>query len=185
MGGNRFFNRMSGYNMQDAYKKACDEAEDEYGHQQNYSGEINSTGGFIDVTKEFQKSKLTSLDAFERKLDNENRITKGNAYGICTREPVPNKNKIKTIVNDKVLKGTRVWKMVYTVYNYNDENLGSAVLKADAVKIARTYTEKTRNKTVVVVERNSVQSPTVAEILYKSGPNEAPGEYVFFGIASC
>lgn len=185
MGGNRFFTRASGNSMQEAYKNACDEAEAEHGHQQGYSGEINVTGGFIDVTKKFKESKLTEIEAFKERLNEGNYLTKGNAYGICTREPVENKNKIKTIVEDKVLKGTRVWKMVYVVYNFDDKNLGNFQFKADAVKTARAYTEKTKRKTFVVVERNSVQSPTVAEIKYKEGLNEAPGQYVFFGIASC
>lgn len=32
-----------GKNYQEAYKNACREAEEEYGHQQGYSGQINST----------------------------------------------------------------------------------------------------------------------------------------------
>jgi hypothetical protein len=184
MGGNRFYTRASGYSMQEAYKKASDAAEDEYGHQQGYTGEINATAGFRDLTEEYKKSKLPSLSEFQNKLDNENRLTKGNAYGICQREPVLNKNKVKTTVEDKVLKGTRVWKMVYVVYDY-DRELGHSALKADAVKVARIHTEKTKRKTFVVVERRSIQNATVAEIKYKEGPHEAPGEYVFFGIASC
>jgi hypothetical protein len=184
MGGNRFFTSTTGYSMQEAYNKAYEEAEDEHGHEQGYSGEINSTGGFIDKTKEFKDSKFSRVVDFKDKFDDDNKCIKGNAYGVCIKEPVFNKNKVKTTVNDKVLKGTRVWKMVYVVYN-SDREIGNAPLKADAVKIARNHTEKTRRKTVVVVERRSVQNATVAEILYKDGPGEAPGMYVFFGIASC
>lgn len=184
MGGNRFFTSTTGYSMQEAYKKAYEEAENEHGHQQGYSGEINATAGFIDKTREFKDSKFSKVSDFKDKFDDDNKCTKGNAYGVCIKEPVSNKNKVKTTVNDKVLKGTRIWKMIYVVYNY-DREIGSAPLKADAVKIARDYTEKTRRKTIVVVERRSVQNATVAEILYKDGPGEAPGMYVFFGIASC
>jgi hypothetical protein len=184
MGGNRFFTRESGYSMQEAYKKAYDNAEREHGHQQGYSGEINSTAGFRDLTKEFKATKFTEVNNFERKLDDENKITKGNAYGVCTREPILNTNKIKSVVDNKPFKGTRQWKLQYAVYDY-DMHIGSKDFKDEAIKLARQHTEKTKRKTKIEVERVSVQNSTVAEVLYKGATGEAPGQYVFFGIASC
>jgi hypothetical protein len=183
MGGNRFFNRIFANSMEEAYKEACDNAEDEYGHQEGYSGEINSTTGCTDLTENFKKSKL-SIREYENSLEEKNALFKGTSYGICLKEPVKNTNKIKTTVEDKVLKGTRVWKMWYVVYNSQSE-VGKALLKADAIKIARAYTEKTKQKTIIIVEKRSVQNDIVAEIRYKESGNERPGEYVFFGIAPC
>jgi len=182
MGGSRFFTRSSGKNMQEAYKKAYDRAEEEYGHQEGYSGQINSTHGFTDLTSDYKKSKATSVTGFEDLLDQRDAIHKGNAYGVCEKEPVGNNNKIKTTVTDKVLKGTRVWKMWYVVYSSQSE-LGKALLKADAVKIARDYTDKTGNRSFVVVSSRSIQDATVAQIDYKPSSNESLGEYIFFGIA--
>lgn len=182
MGRQQFYNRASGKNMQEAYKKACDAAEDEHGHEQGYSGQINSTQGFKDVTQRFKESKLSSSE-FKSLCDEEDKYY-DQAFGICLKEPVLNTNKIKTTVTDNVLKGTRIWKMWYVIYSSKKE-IGKKELKADAVKIAREYTEKTGNRTFVIVERHSEQNAVVAQIDYKPASNEAPGEYIFFGEARC
>jgi len=183
MGGNRFQNRSKGASMQEAYRTAVNYAEREYGHQQGYSGEINCTGGVVDLTNERKKTKLAHNQFITQK--EEGNLTKGNAYGLCIREPKKNNNKIKSQVEHKVEKGTKKWKLVYVVSNF-DEDLGSYDTKGAAVKAARAYTEKNQRSTYInmekVLEKGSTQ---VAKISYKPAKEEAPGEYVFFGIAPC
>ena len=63
MGSQAFTNYSRGKDVKDAYNRAVEAAEEEYGHQEGYSGEINSSAGFRDVTKEWKASKM-SIDKF-------------------------------------------------------------------------------------------------------------------------
>jgi len=185
MGGNRFYTRQKGMSISEAYRDAVRLAEQEYGHQQGYSGEINSTGGVIDLTKSWKTSKL-SINKFIAKTEKENTLTKGNAYGICTLDPKKSPNKIKSHVEHNVEKGTKKWVLRYVISTSEDDYITSCVTKGEAVKAARKYTESTAKTTFVNMEKVlETGSSRVARINYKSAKNDAMGEYLFFGIAPC
>jgi hypothetical protein len=182
MGGNRFYTRERGKSLNDAYRKAVEKAEDEHGHQQGYSGEINSTCGTVDLTKNWKDSKLDLNKFIDTK---ENNMSKGTCYTICTKEPVVNNNKIKSTVDHFVEKGTKKWILKYVVTDY-DRTLKSFLTKAEAVRFARAHTEKTfKNTQVNMVKELEKGSTLTATIKYKPGTKETEGEYVFFGIAPC
>ena len=186
MGAQFFHETVRGKSMADAYKKVCQEAEDEYGHQQGYSGQINSSAGFRDITSEYKSSKLT----IGQYIDNvtADLYKPDGAQGICVQEPVVNNNKIKSVVDHKVFKGTRKWNLVYTAHVKYKHPLKSYYNKGDAVKAARAYTEKSGESTYIKIERvldKSSGSDIVAEIKYNASTKEDEGNYVFFGYASC
>jgi len=180
MGACSFSNRGRGKDMYDAYKKLCDQAEEEYGHQEGYNGTISTTNGPRDLTKEYRQSKLSLSQFINNTMD---RLGKRDCVGICVQEPVLNKNKIKTVVKNEVQKGTRKWELMYVVYDY-DQCIGAYPTKTDAIKKAREYTESTQRTTTINVEKCSPTPSRVAKIEYKRSDKEAPGEYVFFGYAA-
>jgi len=186
MGSQWFRNYSTGRNVQDAYNRAVERAEDEYGHQEGYSGEINSSAGFKDVTREFKASKKTLEQFINEQTD---KLSKHNgAQAICVEEPRANDNKIKTQVEHVVTPGTKKWVLKYRVNKVWDDggSVGLFTTKADAVKAARAHTEKTQDSTsidmVKVLEKGTTK---VAEITYKKSSNERNGSWVFFGWASC
>ena len=181
MGRQSFYNKVQAPNMSKAYSTACANMREENGHQEGYSGDINACGGYYsDKTSHFKSSGLT-LDKYIEKYESDDCI------GICIKEAKANTNKIKSVVKHEVFKGTRKWELTYVVETkWGDNQLGSKDNKADAVKIARAHTEKTREATVIRIERKLVGSNSrVAEITYKGSTNEVQGTYVFFGLGRC
>lgn len=183
MGANWFQTQSRGKNVQDAYNKAVDRANDEYGHQEGYSGEINSTAGCRDVTKEWKDSKK-SIDQYMN--DVMDKLTKHQgAQAICLQEPVENKNKTKSQVEHIVTPGTKKWVLTYVVYQ-GESRIASAVTKGDAVKRARDYSEKHQCTTAIKMERRLEKDShaLVAKVTYKPSTTEREGRWVFFGWAS-
>jgi len=181
MGRQSFYNKVQSTSMDKAYRTACNDMRDEHGHEQGYSGDINSCGGsYSDKTSHFKNSGL-SLDKYIEKYESDDCI------GICIKEAKANTNKIQSVVKHEVFKGTRKWELTYVVSTGFDRNeIGSKDNKADAVKIARAHTEKTRERTYINIERRLVGSRSlVAEIEYKGSTNESNGTYIFFGLGRC
>ena len=56
MGACQFKVRYGGKHADEAYKNACDDAEQEYGSQDGYNGTISTTHGFNDETEMYAKS---------------------------------------------------------------------------------------------------------------------------------
>ena len=107
MGANWFRTYSMGKDIKEAYNNAVNDANEYHGHQEGYSGEINSSAGFRDVTKDYKSSKLSLEDYMSRECD---KMTKHDgAHGICVQEPVLNKNKIKSTVEHIVTPGTKKW----------------------------------------------------------------------------
>lgn len=184
MGANWFMTQSKGKNVQDAYNKAVDLANDEYGHQEGYSGQINSTSGCRDVTKEFKASSKSMAQFMDEAMD---RLTKHQgAQAICLQEPIENKNKTKSQVEHIVTPGTKKWVLYYVVYNgYNDQMIASCSTKGEAVKKAREYTEKHQTPTNICMEKGLEKgNRTVAKVKYKPSTTEREGRWVFFGWAS-
>lgn len=172
--------KQKGKDLDSAYKQAVDEAIKEYGHQEGYSGAINSTYGVVDITKSYENSKLSLPEYIDKKLMN---CDKGQCYAICLRIPVKNNNKIKTQVEHVVNNGTMKWVLKYVVYNY-DYYIKSFPTKGTAVSFARAHTEKTGENTHIVMTKELEKGSTVvARVSYKKSSTEKPGEWVFFGVA--
>jgi hypothetical protein len=183
MGSQQFKTYSRGKSVKEAYLSAVDDANDEYGHQQGYSGEINSSAGYRDVTNKFKASGKDLNKYINERLDV---LTKfEGAEAICIEEPVTNKNKIKTQVEHIVEKGTKKWVLKYVVHGSNGR-IGSYNTKGDAVKAARAHTEKNFGTTVVHMEKVLEKGKTeVARINYKKATNEKDGKWIFYGWASC
>ena len=183
MGACQFKVRSTGKTADEAYRRACEIAENEYGHQEGYNGTISTTHGFRDETEAYRKSKFDDVYAYIR-----NRFDTMHKYdcsAICVCQPVGNKNKTKSQVEHIVTPGTKKWVLQYTVETYDGNFLSAHATKGDAVKIARYHTEKTQQATKIkmrkVIEKGD---PLVAKITYKKAPTERNGEWVFFGYAA-
>ena len=187
MGATQFKERSSGKTADQAYKRACDEAENEYGHQDGYNGTISTTHGFRDETELYKKSKFNSVEAYIRDRFNSHSMNKRDCSAICVVQPVTNKNKTKSQVEHIVTPGTKQWILKYEVEHYYGDSgvIASCPQKGDAVKMARAYTEKTQIPTSVIMRKVLVgPKPTVAKITYKKATNERDGEWIFFGYAA-
>jgi len=181
MGAVEFFTSARGKDINEAYRNACDDAEDEHGHEEGYSGAINSTYGFSDVTNEFANSKM-KMDAFmEKKLEN---CEKGDCYAIKVIDPQANTNKVKSKVENLATPGAKRWLLKYVAQTRMGDRLGMDEYKADAIKKARAHTEKTGQSTeIVMVKVLDKGSNIVAKITYKGTNNEKAGKWSFFGVA--
>lgn len=182
MGSSWFTTQSRGKSVQAAYNTAVERAEDEYGHQEGYSGEINSSAGCRDVTKEFKASKKT-LNQFM--ADQQDKLSKHQgAQAICLEEPKANENKTKSQVEHVVTPGTKKWVLKYVVSAYDGE-ISSHDTKGGAVAAARAYTEKYLSSTVIQMEKRIEKSnAVVAKITYKRSSTERDGKWIFFGWAS-
>jgi hypothetical protein len=183
MGACQFKVRYGGKTADEAYRNACDDAEEEYGHQEGYNGTISTTPGFRDETEAYKKSKFDDVYAYIR-----NRFDTMNKYdcsAICLCQPVGNKNKTKSQVEHIVTPGTKKWILKYFVYSNRDSYIGSYLTKGEAVTKARAHTEKTTDSTYITMEKVlDKANKTVAKVTYKKSPTERDGEWVFFGYAA-
>lgn len=183
MGTVRFQKTGRGSNAQEVYKNLVEEAEQEYGHQQGYSGDINSTHGFRDMSVDFKNSGKKLEDYINIRFRG---MGSRDCECICIEQPKQNPNKIKSQVEHIVEKGTRKWLLKYRVTRgwRGDEVIGIKDSKGDALKIARDYTEKhkidTHIEMIKVLEKGSTK---VAKVIYKQSNKEKPGKWVFFGNA--
>jgi len=183
MGASSFSQRQKGFSMQEAYKEAVSDAIEEYGND-TYNGTISTTRGVFDATKKFKASGKSVSEFINDAI--ENHCSKwDDAWGICTKEPKANENKVKSQVDHIVTKGTKKWELVYVVTDWDDNEVGAKKTKGDAVKIARSHTEKTKKTTRIHLEKRIVGGgSSVATIRYKSATTESSGEFVFFGWAA-
>lgn len=184
MGADSFITRSRGMNASEAYTTAVENAESEYGRDA-YNGTISTTHSFTDVTKKFRESRKERREFIDDMLYN---AAKRDCFVIEEQSPIKNSNKIKSVVEHTVVKGTSKWELRYNVYvgSYEERQLKSFKTKGDAVKYAREHTEKTQSTTFVRMEKVLVnQDANVACIKYKSSTQEREGIYVFFGMAAC
>lgn len=182
MGAQEFRTSARGKSLKEAYDSAVSYAHEEYGHQEGYSGEINSTGSLKDLTDEFKKSKKSLGQFINEAIEG---CPKSMCYAVCTEEPITNKNKTKSQVKHIVTAGTKKWILKYVVTIHSNQ-IGAFLKKGDAVTAARAYTERTQNSTTIVIEKRLEKgSSQVAEITYKKAPNEREGKWIFFGLAGC
>jgi len=186
MGACQFKVRSVGKTAQEAYNRACEIAEDEYGYQDGYNDTISTTNGFRDETELYKKSKFNNVSAYiNSRFGN---MSKRDCSAICVVQPKANTNKTKSQVEHIVTPGTKKWVLKYEVEEYygdSDNVIASCPQKGDAVKMARAYTEKTGTTTAVIMRKVLVgPKPTVAKITYKKSTTERDGEWIFFGYAA-
>ena len=184
MGSQSFTVRSRGMSAKEAYERAVEAADDEYGHQEGYSGAINATPGFSDATSKYLASKLPRYNFIEERLD---KLTKfQGAECICIREPKGNKNKIKTQVEHVTAPGTKKWVLKYVAMSNAKGTIGSYRTKGEAVAAARKYTEQSGNSSYVEMRKELEKGlPLTAKITYKTSKDECEGEWEFYGWASC
>jgi len=183
MAAQDFITRQRGRNEQVAFDQAVENAIEEYGNDP-YNGTISTCTSYQDVTAEFKHSTLDKMSFINKKLEGAN---KRDCFVITDLEPLSNTNKIKSTVENNVIKGTSKWELVYNVHtNWDDRQVASLRTKTEAIKVAREHTEKTKNTTFVRMEKQLVnQDPNVAVIRYKNSSTEREGSYLFFGLAAC
>jgi hypothetical protein len=185
MGACQFKIRYFGKTADEAYKNACDDAEEEYGTQDGYNGTISTTHGFRDETEAYNKSKFNDVSAYIRDRFDSHAMNKRDCSAICVCKPVANKNKTKSQVEHIVTPGTKKWILKYCVYENSTLLISSHLTKGDAVKSARTYTEKRQVPTFIAMEKVLEKGGSiVAKITYKKSPTERNGEWIFFGYAA-
>ena len=181
MGASSFTMYAKGKNLSDAYERAVENATREYGDDP-YNGTISTTNGVTDVTQSFKRSKKELYAFIDAEWD---RFSKRDCAAICVEEPKGNTNKVKSQVDHIVTPGTKKWVLRYVVRKYNHNDLSSHATKGDAVKAARTYTEKTQDQTTIhMVKQLEKCSDQVAKISYKKSTSEKEGRWVLFGWAA-
>jgi hypothetical protein len=184
MGSQTFNVRYKGKSAQHAYKRAVHDANEEYGHQEGYSGHINATPGFKDATRNFKASGLSMHQYIDQRLDKLSKFD--GAECICIKEPKTNTNKVKSQVEHIVEKGTKKWVLKFVAFSHSKGTIGSFDTKGEAVAAARKYTEESQNSSFVEMRKMLENGGTLtARITYKKSSMEAEGEYVFYGWASC
>ena len=184
MGACQFKGRYGGKTAEEAYNRACEEAELEYGSQDGYNGTISTTHGFRDETEAYNKSKFNDVSVYIRDRFDSHSMNKRDCSAICVVKPVGNKNKTQSQVEHVVTPGTKKWVLKYVVQR-GDHVIGSWNTKGDAVKDARRYTEKHVVPTTILMKKFLEKSDNlVARITYKKSLTERNGEWVFFGYAA-
>lgn len=180
MGATTFYNRITAPSMSEGYRELVEQAIDDCGNDP-YNGTISTTYSFTDVTKKYQESKKSLVDFVDDSYDS---MGKRDCWAICLKEPRGNSSKIKSQVELNPQVGKRVWETRYEVTT-REGVVGSHILQAEAIKIARAYTERTKSITTVNIVKRLVEGNTqVAKIEYKKSKDECDGNYVFFGYAA-
>jgi hypothetical protein len=185
MGACQFKVRSTGKTVEEAYRRACEIAEDECGHQDGYNGTISTTHSFRDETETYKKSKFNDVSAYIHNRFDSHSMNKRDCSAICVKQPVANKNKTKSQVEHVVTPGTKKWVLKYVVYDDGLRMITSCDTKGEAVTKARAYTEKHQSSTYICMEKSLDKgNKTVARITYKKSPTERDGEWIFFGYAA-
>ena len=185
MGACQFDVRSTGKTVEEAYRRACEVAEDECGHQDGYNGTISNTNSFRDETEAYGKSKFNDTYDYIRNRFDSHSMNKRDCSAICVLKPIGNKNKTQSQVEHIVTPGTKKWILKYCVYENSTLLISSHLTKGDAVKSARAYTEKRQIPTFIALEKVLEKGGSmVAKITYKKSPTERDGEWIFFGYAA-
>lgn len=181
MGAINFDRTSHGKTLKEAYEKAWEDANEELGHQEGYSGDINSTYNVLDKTEEFKKSKKSIRDFMEEGFEV---IPKRSCWAVCLVEPILNSNKVKTKVDNIVTTGTKKWVLKYKVVDRAGNTIFSEKTKGEAIQKAKEYVEKHQNTLSIHLSKELSEGDTkVATVSYKRSTNERDGTWLFFGVA--
>jgi len=183
MGAELIYRTARGKNIQDAFKRACQEDEDYYGHQEGYSGGIHTCDLTKDVTS---MTKTKNSDEIEHYIA-EN-ASKREAWGYCLQEPVTNKNKVKSQVDVTPQKGARKWETVYkAVTTWDQREVARDKSQTVCIKKARAYVEANPDVSlkVIIAKQLTEGNSQCATVTYKKATNEKLGLYKFIAWAAC
>ena len=181
MGAQSCSAQIKAHSMKEAWRIAIERADEEYGHQQGYSGELNCCELTKDVThllKSMGEKKLV-----EHVYEN---VPKFGAWGFCKKEPKSNTNKIKTEVETYPQKGARKWVTKYEALSHSNDRVHfSCTSQTECIKKARAYVEKNPNETLYINITKVLEKGNnlCAKVKYKTSKTEEEGIYVFIGLA--
>ena len=169
-------------NINTAWNEAVEDANEYSGHQEGYSGDLNTCDFTKDLT--YKLSSMSEEKLVEYMYEN---CPKWEAWGFCSKKPVGNTNKIKTVVTTNPQKGTRKWKTQFQGINFSVNAVVTADSQTECIKKSRAYVEKNprqrlRVEITKILEKGNHRC---AEITYKSSSKETRGTYIFVGLASC
>ena len=163
--------------MTEAFNELYREAKEEHGHEQGYSGDINSTRLTADKTNEYRAAK--DKVKFIKELDE--RVPKWETWGVELEAPKANNNKVKSSVAITPQKGAKKWETRYVVYDIqSDSDVASEKTQGAAVKKARAHTEKTQHTTLIDITKVMTKGNSrIGRVQYKSSKTESFGKYFF------
>lgn len=170
-----------GKNMQEAFRNACAEAEDEYGRD-SYNGQINNCQLIGDWTN--KRKNYPEDDHFHEAILN--KTDKREVIGYCTQDPITNTNKTKSQVERNPQKGSRKWVTMYEGYSDWENKIFVREYKLeDCIKKARALVDKKEvyRLKIRIIKALKVGESHCATISYKSSSKEREGTYVFVGMA--
>ncbi len=182
MGAELVHRQAKGKDIQEAFSNAYDEALNYSGHQEGYSGDLNSCSFTQDVTPMLKTMSIRQLENYM-----ENNCPKGEAWGYCIINPVLNNNKIKSTVSVNPQKGARKWETVYkAVDSWTDKVIALDKSQTQCIKKARNYVEKNPTNSLKVIITKELVNGTAecASVRYKASKTEALGRYKFIGLAA-
>lgn len=183
MGAELIYRTARGKDIKDAFKRACEEDQDYFGHQEGYSGGIHTCWLQKDVTS-MLKTK-TQAQVEEYIADNAN---KRDAWGFCIDQPVTNKNKVKSQVDVTPQKGTRKWETIYkAVTTWDEREVARDKSQTNCIKKARAYVEANPDVSLkVIIAKELVEGNSqCATVNYKKAKDEKLGLYRFVAWAAC
>ena len=183
MGAELIYRTARGKNIQDAFKRACQEDEDYFGHQEGYSGGIHTCDLRKDVSSMLKTKTQSQLEEYI--ADN---ASKREAWGFCVDQPVTNKNKVKSQVDVTPQKGTRKWETVYkAVTTWDQREVARDKSQTVCIKKARTYVEANPDVNVkIIIAKELIEGNSqCATVTYKKSTTEKLGLYKFIAWAAC
>lgn len=187
MGACDIWVKQRGKSMLDAFKTAHDESAEEHGHEQGYSGAINSCELQGDYTRPYREAVIKGQG--QKYLEDlQSKAGKREVYGVCLADPVESKLKIKTKVIRTPQKGARIYQTVYTAYDFMGDNevIQPQKTLSLAIKEARIWSEKNDRRCSVFIEKRLVKGNSkCADIEVKKDGKKKDGVYLFVGLAPC
>lgn len=166
--------------MGEAYDKLHDAAEEEHGHEQGYSGAINSSMFRGDITRQYNaaKDKKKFIEEIQDKCS-------GECYGVCLVEPKSNPNKVKSKVTIHPQKGAKKWETVYIGFTlFDDRQVCEGKTQGECIKKARAYAEKHQCRVHITITKKLTKGePSIGVVEYKPSNKEKLGKYLFIGDA--
>ena len=183
MGAELIYRTARGKNIQDAFKRACQDDEDYFGHQEGYSGGIHTCDLTKDVTSMTKTKSFRDIEEYI--ADN---ASKREAWGFCMETPVENKNKVKSQVDVTPQKGTRKWETVYkAVTTWDQREVARDKSQTVCIKKARAFVEANPDVSLkVIIAKELTEGNTqCATVTYKKSTTEKLGLYKFIAWAAC
>jgi hypothetical protein len=185
MGRQEVYITQRGTDMRDAFRTAQREAEEEHGHEQGYSGHINSSELRGDYTAEYFAAKKKGKAALDKLIEEWQEKCNSDVFGVCLEPPKPNKNKVKTKVTITPQKGAKKWETLYIGYTGFDESqVCSGKTQGECVKKARQYSDTHKCTVRLGITKVLTKgSSNIGKVEYKPAKGESLGKYLFIGDA--